>query len=84
MKVFNLGYKHKKKCVYCTVYVCVHVFVGLATINSFYARETLKDSKMDIRPAMLEVRIYIYVATHRKIRHNVACMNTIIQKFLQR
>ncbi len=61
------------------------VFVGLATINSFYARETLKDSKkMDIRPAMLEVRIYIYVATHRKIRHNVACMNTIIQKFLQR
>ncbi len=65
-------------------YVCVHVFVGLATINSFYARETLKDSKMDIRPAMLEVRIYIYVATHRKIRHNVACMNAIIQKFSQR
>ncbi len=65
------------------MYVCVHVFVGLATI-SFYTKKTLKDSmKMDIRPAMLEVRIY-YVATHRKIRHNVACMNTIIKKFLQR
>ncbi len=35
------------------------VFVGLATINSFYARETLKDSKMDIRPAMLSEDIYM-------------------------
>ncbi len=47
-------------CILYSMYVCVHVFVGLATINSFYARETLKDSKkMDIRPAMLAVRIYI-------------------------
>ncbi len=37
--------------------MCVCAFVGLATINSFYARETLKDSKkIDIRPEMLEVR----------------------------
>ena len=49
--------------VYVCVFVCMCVcvcFVGLATINSFYARETLKDSKkIDIRPEMLEVCVYV-------------------------
>ena len=67
--------------------MCV-CFVGLATINSFYARETLKDSKkIDIRPEMLEVCVYVcmyvttrmvqYVAHVSCICFNIMCMQAL-------